>query len=1263
MAFDLSTAFAVREREDGLLEKDTFDLGSAVPVEEIIRAAKLGEIPYSPPAIKERANVELAYKEAGLEVPSGLRFEWELTSPQKQAAVSAALSTAVTGGLYPVVQAVRGLADKDGKGNIFDRVFKGIVYPEAMARLYQRLPGTKDLPPWAKITADIADDIISYGVTAVAKGAIKESLLIKDINRKLDIAATVFAKEKSKGMLPAGPVAEENTFNEFKQQYRKIALEKLSAVEAELVEAENLIGTGQGGGVSQLQEYARKRSLVGLIIDDLKHMNASGQIKIPQIGQTIGFKNPQGITEIGKILDVTENIVKIELENAPGRIIVATLSQLSLPKVEQPTEGKVEITTMNVKDLEGVGTNLPVSSADIEKARDVSKVEPIIISKEADGTIRMIDGSHRLSAMKAAGIKDIPVIIQSTPTGEGQRPPIEPPKTAVSGGPEEDYNKLFKNYVRATPVGKVLTKSANIKQEIANEDFLIKTYESDITKLERQIELGEYQVEAEKAKAQIKLEKMKQEYTLAKETQKQRKTYRDEVKDLVKDIQDTPKENIAIEYQDMIEQLQSKFDLKRVTEKTEAKRESMKVFVERMKVEGRPITIPADKLAMMDKVTLNEMTLDQLRDIKKTIDNLKTLGKTKLKAREAVYVAKKEKAKNQLLKEVTPIESRKLKKLPIGERHSTWIKKVIALQNYAQKTGVGLTPIDGLADVTGMTKMKEVLDTDFSKYLTYNDKIIKEWYDLTKDLTDRDFNRIGVVAASRQVGGLERLANSGITKKEIKTIKLTPIEEKVYQFVLDAFDKEYPAVKQYSKEVYNTDVGEQENYVSFMSDYEQISDLEIYQRFGQTPEQVAKRRTKTVEQGFTKERAKVSNIKLETNIDKIFRRHMDDVAYMLSTGKNIKMYFEIVNSPEMHDKLGDVGTLAWLQYLDLMARKGGTEGGQRIALLDLIRRNIGAGVLSFRLSSALVQFSSFSDTIATIGPEWATRGASALSSREWRNFIMDNFPEIRKAVGDDIAFREFGEGTLARLANVGLKPLQFLDGLMRSTAAAGSYQKLCAEKGIIVDLKNPDKDLIIKSTTLMRNSQGSSFFKDQPLAITAGYGLTDNKAVNKTILTFQSFMLNRWDNINRQIWRTGIKEKDYGKVISSLFWLMIFAGAVEEGIRRGSRKVTNLLAKDPREEKGFLGNTLLNMVQSVPLLGQLVSSIVYSSNPVPVINTLEDLLEGIKSTTIGKEPETKIKGVIRTVGALGSSFGVAGANQFAQILRSMVGKKKSIQWY
>ena len=376
---------------------------------------------------------------------------------------------------------------------------------------------------------------------------------------------------------------------------------------------------------------------------------------------------------------------------------------------------------------------------------------------------------------------------------------------------------------------------------------------------------------------------------------------------------------------------------------------------------------------------------------------------------------------------------------------------------------------------------------------------------------------------------------------------------------------------------------------------------------------------------------------------------------MLTMGKDIKQYFEIINSEEMREKLGDVGSLIWLQYLDVMARKGGTAGSKQIAVLDTLRKNISAGVLGFRLSSTLVQFSSFADTIATIGGEYAMKGVANIStSKEWRDFIMDNFPEVRKAVGDDIAFREFGEGLLDKITRVGMTPLQFLDGIMRSIAAAGAYQKLAEEKGIEIDFKNPDTQLVQEATKLMRKSQGSSFFKDQPLAISAGLGLTGNKSLNKTLLTFQSFMLNRWDNFKRQFWRLGIKEKNYKKAFMSFVWFSIVASAMEEGLRWSTRKIISLFTGDDDEEE-FVKNMALNDIQSIPLMGQLASSIMYSSNPVPVINVMNDITKGANYTVNGKTLETKLRGITQLTGGLASLFGrIPGASQASQIIKGII---------
>lgn len=722
--------------------------------------------------------------------------------------------------------------------------------------------------------------------------------------------------------------------------------------------------------------------------------------------------------------------------------------------------------------------------------------------------------------------------------------------------------------------------------------------------------------------------------------------------------------SVSADYRNKIKDVVAQYELSGHTEATLQKLRATQEYLERVQLSGTDTEMPQrilEKLKILTRVPKDQLTLSQIEGLRNEVALLAETGKTKLAIKERLYDYEKDFRNNTLLETATPIHSHELGDDPLSNNPKKWMERYIKARNYIQKSHVSIRMIDELADITGMQPMKAALDLNFGNYLTHNDISFKKWYELTKDFTEVEFKRIGIIAAARQEGGVERLANSGFTEKQINEIELTNKEQDAYDFVRNAFEKEYPSVKKYALDVYNEDVGQQKNYVSFLSDYTKMSDLEMYDRFGTRPEEAINLRTKTVEQGFRKERAAISKNKLEINIDKIFRRHMDDVAYMLTMGRDIKMYAEIINSPKMREKLGDVGTLAWLQYLDVMARKGGAEGAKRIAILDIIGNNIGAGVLAFRPTSALIQLTSFSDTLGTIGTEWAVKGASNIAtSKEWRNFIMDNFPEIKKAVGDDIAFRELGNGIFARWNEIGLTPLQALDALMRSTAASGAYEKLAFEKGIPVDFTNPDKDLIQEATKLMRYSQGSSFFKDQPLALTSGWGVTDNKSLNKTFFKFQSFMLSRWGNIERQVWRLGIKEKNFKKAAVSLFWMVLVSAAMEEGIRRGTRKVIDSLTGSQTEEETFIKNSVWNIVQSVPVVGQLASAISYSSNPIPVVNVFEDIISGISSTVNGKEGKTKVKGIVRAAGAVGSMLGAGGSSQAAQIINKIIsGNKES----
>lgn len=1343
MPFDPTTAIPVIERPDGLIEKDTFNPATATPVSEIPQLRhNPNKSGYSPPLTdqdKARALVERLYKEEGKEIPLNLKVDWALTSEKARAVTAAGMNTMLTGGLYPVVQGLRGIADNKQDYTLLEAATKGILYPDQTKRLTDPLMAD-NAPTWAKITQSVSEDILSYGVAGIAKGYAKTKLIVRDLARKLDKAATEFATEKVGSVTATEGVAS----GQVATLAKRIDQVKAGFVDDALL---RMSATDTGTMTTGFQDFAKSRSMVGMLADEINSAGLSRGLysnPIPVIGQKVSFMTDSGKAIVGKITEINGNQAIIDME---GRQVIAMLSQLRVPVENAPggvdrrmadvstenknrlsdwtpiidaydtPEGKrYQISKLGVSDtvkgklLDHYGLLFDKGGVPSEKVQGQGGQEKVLTQPGADTAIAgkppvsspyepafspNANEDQKLIEFKGAiqgegfqvfspkQMREVKKFVAALPENVSKREAIDIFKKVESKLSKDISPLEVKNIVREA-TGQIKEQGGNVSERTAYLQSLKDRVKAasqaerftkeEVFNTQRQltdlIEKSDLTPE-DKAKFLTSIKNVQTGEDLQKVLSPTINKKGKEVspgitkrindliekaqkKSLASDIKKINTDNIAIDYKQAIEKMQNAVDLNNRTDKTIAKREKIKEFVDKLKAEGRDITIPEKILSVLDKPTLKDVTVEELTAIKKNIEQLAKLGKTKIVARENVYKAKKEKIKNELLKSAKAINSKEIPNVPIGGTRDQWAERYIGALNYIERTKVGLTPMEGMADITGMQEMKKALDNKFGEYLSFNDENFKKWYAITKDFNEGNFRRIGAYAISQQEGGIERLANSGITGAS--NIELTPEEQKAYELARETFDSYFPDVQRYVKEVYNEDVGQVKNYVSFISDFEQMSDLEMYDRFGQRPQEAINRRTKTVEQGFTKERAATSNIKIETNIDKIFRRHLDDVGYMLTMGKDIKMYSEVLNAPDLREALGDIGTLAWKQWLDLMARKGGVDSAKRINALDILRRNTGAGVLAFRVSSALVQFSSFGDTMATIGAEWAMRGASNIAnSKEWRDFIMNNFPEVRKAVGDDVAFREFGEDMFGKMARIGFKPLQALDGIMRSTAASGAYEKISAERGIPVDLNNPNIEIIQEATKIMRQSQGSSFFKDQPLAITAGYGLSDNNSLNKTLLQFQSFMLGRWDNINRQIFRLGIQSKDYNKAFMSLFWLTVFGFAGEVFMRRTANAITG---KKKNKKSSLAGDVAINFIQAIPLVGQLVSAITYSSNPVPIIKTTEDVIEGAGTAFKGKKKSTRTKGALKAVGGAGSLGGIPGASQATQLINERIKTRK-----
>ena len=342
-----------------------------------------------------------------------------------------------------------------------------------------------------------------------------------------------------------------------------------------------------------------------------------------------------------------------------------------------------------------------------------------------------------------------------------------------------------------------------------------------------------------------------------------------------------------------------------------------------------------------------------------------------------------------------------------------------------------------------------------------------------------------------------------------------------------------------------------------------------------------------------------------------------------------------------------------------MARKG-SSAGQRIKIIDNFRKNVGVATLGLKLSSALIQPTALLDGAAMIGGRAFQGAYDIASSREWRQFLKENFSELRARGADDPSYLEFGGNSFQdKAGRVGFWALRNIDLLTASSVTAGAYRMAVEDKGGKVDFSKPDADAIVEAQRILRRTQGSAFAKDLPSAISQG-GLTGNVSLDKLLLQFQSFMLNRWSMIQHDMWAGGIKEGEIGKAMN-IFFFLAMANFAEIGIRRFSKELlANMTSEDIDDwDETFKKEIVMNVLGNIPFISQATAAISDGSIPVPAIDMSARIIEKLNAAAKAKKQSTRDRNLMRglTLG-LGVAFRVPGTVQGEQIMRAITGNDK-----
>lgn len=740
-----------------------------------------------------------------------------------------------------------------------------------------------------------------------------------------------------------------------------------------------------------------------------------------------------------------------------------------------------------------------------------------------------------------------------------------------------------------------------------------------------------------------------------------------EIKKVVSRVMKT--ETIDIGYKERISAVIDGFNLSNRRRSTIDRLSATKQYIARQKSEGKDVDIPKrvqKAIEDLDKTLISSMSEADLITLLSEISYLEEIGKNKLKTRRAVYEMKRDRIKRELVENTVRMDMSPVfeslpgdKQLSLKEKLKNFVPKTV---NFFSKVDKYISPVDVIFDVLDGSKgfvgsnyrlFKRNLDVKFGKFLDRKDIYqvpVKDYVDKHK-MTVQQFERVGIHAARVQEGGMDKLSNLGLTEEYIDEIELTDVEMGLYDLMRKNLDDLRPEIEQVMRTVYNKPLEKVDNYFSFMTDFDKVSDVEVLERIVNAKE-LGPGKTKTVKKGFTLSRTGSGGQKIKVNAMEIYLKHTENASYLVEMAESIQMLSEVANSNEYLESSGEFGAQMVREWLDTMARKGGLLGEQQIEWLDKMRVNLGAAVLGFKLTAALIQPTALFNGASIIG-NYAFKGANNITDQRWRTFLKQ-FPELRDRMADDPSYLESGFKSLEKVQRYGYMPLQKLDSITASAIVSGAYQKYMDEHGKTVSLDGaPDPDGINYAEMVLRRTQSSAFFKDIPLVLTRGK--VGGRSVTKALLQFQNFLLNAWSLLRHEGIRRGIGQKRFTEAYRIFMWtgMSIFAAtAIREGIKQALSVISEKDDDEEDEEYWFAKKYLKEMLGYVPFVSQGMSVYSYGSFPVPSLSIFGDV-DLAAGQIQGKKTDTQLRGWIRAGAIFGKLFGIPGTVQTQQILNDL----------
>lgn len=668
------------------------------------------------------------------------------------------------------------------------------------------------------------------------------------------------------------------------------------------------------------------------------------------------------------------------------------------------------------------------------------------------------------------------------------------------------------------------------------------------------------------------------------------------------------------------------------------------------------------QIEMLNKINLKELPLDYLETLQIRLTRLVREGKLKTKLKEEIEKLRLDATLGKIEKESVNLDAVREERLPgRPSKESVITEKKFIMRDLIQKGDFSLTFMDRFFDLLDGGKHYTGVNykTFYEPIKRANDLYLKESLELTNQmaklqrklsLTMYNYERIGIHAIREQANGLEKLISNGYTEKFIDSIRLNERELEMYKWMRNKMDELYPRLSKTYEEQYNESLGWIDNYFPFQTDFDnQVPSVDnIKSSF----------RRSSVERGFTKQRTQAT-YPVKIDAGNIFTNYVNNAFNFIHLNKSLTELGKIASNARFYKAIGKNAQPYVIQWLDVLSRNGGVANHYQIQILNTIRRNLAASVLGFKLSSALYQPLAKFNGAAEIG-KWAFKyDKDFISNKDIREFAKNASPELQNRIGDDPGYAELSNQTnWKELQRKSLWILQRLDSLTAGSVWYGAYRKSLFEQGIEFNINRVNQEALDYADRVVRITQASSLHKDLPSAFVSKY-----RDINRTVLTFQTFMINDWNYIKHDLIKLGItdaaeikkiddpriraseKAKLQNRIAQQMLWLTI-AVVMQEAVQSGLSQLYY------GEDKTTLKQHLLSAVMGrIPGLSQGYSLFSYDTIPAPAISAIETFAQGSKSLFTGKKIETKIKGGVKASESIAQLFGVPGVAEASKIIR------------